>query len=264
MEKPLFNLQQPQYSYLIGFIQTDGHLQSNTRNRGRLSIEISYKDKEILMKLQNIIPVNTTIYTRVRNTNFIKNHTGITLNVFDKNFRETINYYGVPYGKKSNIIEPPKVNYSQIDYWRGIIDGDGSLGMTSNNIPFISLITMSEKLFLEYKKFLTNFGIEINLNRNKRDNIYNICVFNENAQKIVSALYYPGAIALDRKMKKANDIISWVRSPNQKKRKIPFKKWSENEIKILISNDIISCLKLLDRTENSIRVKKQRLKQLLL
>jgi hypothetical protein len=38
------DLTKPVHAYLYGLIQTDGHLSQGTRNRGKLQIELSYKD----------------------------------------------------------------------------------------------------------------------------------------------------------------------------------------------------------------------------
>jgi len=209
--KKLIDLKKPEMSYLIGIFQTDGHLQSSSRNRGRLTIEISFKDRDLLPKLQKVIPVNTTIYTRVRKTNFCTSYTSTTLNIFNLEFRNEIVKCGVPYGKKSNIIQPPIVKYSENDYWRGIIDGDGSLGFTTQGFPFISLVTASENLYLAFKKFLKKHDIDINLNRNKRDNVYNIMLNKEKAQLIVRLLYVNSTISLKRKYEKALEILSWKR-----------------------------------------------------
>jgi hypothetical protein len=237
MEKLMFNICNPEYSYFIGFIQADGHLQKNTRNRGKLTIEISVRDIDILNKFQKIIPVNSTMYTRVRQTNFSNSHTGVTLNVFDKEFRDTINYYGVPYGKKSDIIKPPDCDYSEHDYWRGIIDADGSIGMTSKGLPFISLVTASGDLY----------------------NVFNITIGRENSQKIIQSLYYSNCIALDRKIALAQNVLKWKRPDNLPiKTKMP--KWSQEEIELLYNNDVKTLKKLLPyRTETAIKVKKYRI-----
>lgn len=258
--KKILDLKTPEISYLIGFIQTDGHLQKNTRNRGRLSIEISTKDYDILEKLQQIIPVNTTIYTRIRNTNFKNNVSSTTLNVFDHEFRNAIVAFGVPYGKKSDIISPPRLPYLENDYWRGIIDGDGSLGMTGKKIPYISLVTASEDLYQSYKHWLQKYNINIDVNRNLRDSVYNITLFREKAQKIISILYYDQCICLNRKLIAAHEAINWIR-PKEMKIVPRQPKWTNSELKILKENNVSNCLILLpQRTINAIKLKKNRTK----
>lgn len=42
------NLTIPEHSYLLGFLQADGHLQRSTGQKGKLTIELSRRDKDIL------------------------------------------------------------------------------------------------------------------------------------------------------------------------------------------------------------------------
>jgi hypothetical protein len=264
--KILFDIKIPEYSYLIGFIQSDGNLirAKNRKDKWKMSIELGIKDITILKKIKKLIlPTNSSISTRIRDTNFKKNNKSATLYVCDKHFRYTINYYGVPYGKKSNIIEVPKQKYSEADYWRGIIDGDGSIGFTKDKKPFISLVTSSSKLVKSYCDFIyKNTGKIFNKkdNRNKRDNVYNIIIVNEDAKKIISLLYYKGCISINRKYVLSKKIIKWKRPINSNKRQVIFNDWTKDDIEILIKNSINDCvLKFKNkRSLNSIKLKRAR------
>lgn len=94
-------------------------------------------------------------------------------------------------------------------YIYGLLITDGSLYLsTRNRGPFISLVTKSENLKNEYLNFLfIELGITKNINRNNRDNIYNIYLSGNNAIKLAKILYIdnPG-IYLDRKYNKALEI----------------------------------------------------------
>lgn len=109
-----------------------------------------------------------------------------------------------------------KMNKLESDYWRGIIDGDGSLGFTKNGIPYISLVTCSEILSNQYIIFLEQIiGYKKITTKNKRDSAYNIMVTNENAQKVIKRLYYKDCLSINRKYNMAIDIINWIR-PTEK------------------------------------------------
>ena len=210
VNKKILDLSNPDHAYFFGFIQMDGSLYSNTRNRGKLTIEISKKDIHILKSFQKIIPLYSSIYIRTRETNF-KLHTSATLTVFDWDFRKELNSIGLPYGRKSNIISVPTSTYSEVDYWRGVIDADGSVGISSNGVPFITLTTKSHTLknsFCSFLKRSINFSPSIK--RNRRDQIYNFTIANDNAMLLVQLLYYEGCLALKRKKKSATEIIKLI------------------------------------------------------
>lgn len=246
----------PEQSYYIGFAQTDGHLSQNTRNRGRFSIELGIKDLDIIHKLADITPANYNISQRTRDTNFSKKYHSVVFTVCDLTFRTFLNDNGVPYGKKSEIIELPPVKFSELDYWRGIIDGDGSLGFTADGRPFVSLVTSSEKLIRAYEALILKLaGVSRYTNRNKRDAVYNIAVFGDSAKLITAALYYDKCLGLNRKIMLANNMQYWKQAPPNKP-----KYYTPKEDKIILSNKLAQAATLLNRTLSSVRQRKIRLK----
>lgn len=131
-------------SYIYGLLITDGSLSLRTRNRGKVSLEVSKKDEDIIYKLCNLIP-NSHQRERTRDTNFKKDYTTKIFSNTRREFREKLISQGFPVINKTLNASPPILDYSEFDFWRGVIDGDGSIGITSKDIPFISLVTKSEK-----------------------------------------------------------------------------------------------------------------------
>lgn len=217
----IFDLSISENSYIFGLFQTDGSMWRGSGQKGKFQIELSEKDKDILFKIKSLLNINFHIgyRERTRKTNFSNNSKTCILSICSLQFRNLIEQLGMPYGKKSYIITIPTLPYIEKDYFRGIIDGDGSLGLTSNGFPFLSLCTDSENLAINYNLFLSKITGKIKkLNRNKRDRVYNICITKEDAQKVVSELYYKNCLCLDRKMKLAYDVLSWIRPLTMRKK----------------------------------------------
>lgn len=255
----LIDLKIAEHSYFYGFAQADGSLYETTRNRGKLAIELNERDESLLLEFQNIFPVKSQISKRTRNTNFKDNYTSTIFTIHNLEFREELKMLGFPNKSKSSIISPPKCEYSEIDYIRGIIDGDGSLGLIGDGFPFLSLVTVSDKLANYYNNFLTKLiGKNKNINKNERDNAYNIMITKEDSQIITSKLYYNNCLCLSRKMEKAREVISWIRPNNMKKAPLR-KRWTDTEDNIILNNDIITSVKLTNRTEQSIKMRLWRL-----
>lgn len=231
----MFNLLNPNHAYIYGLFQTDGHLREGTRNRSQFTLEINVRDKDIIKKISQALPVKANTFTRTRTTNF-GTHTSIGLRVCNYIFKEHIKSLGFPVGKKSHIIQEPLIPFSTLDYYRGIIDGDGSVGVTKDGFPFISLITASESLMKSYCKLIYDTcNLYKTINRNKRDNIYNICLYRENAQQLIEKLYYPNCLGLNRKIKKAKQALKWVRPNNIKKRLFTGKGWTPEEDQFILT-----------------------------
>ena len=254
------NLKIPEHSYFFGFAQTDGNLDKLSRNRGHLAIEIKEKDRDILESFQKLfLLVYSSIGIRIRDTNFKKNHKSCTLTICDKRFRDEINKLGIPYGKKPEIISTPRSNFCERDYIRGLVDGDGSVGLTEKRFPFISLTMKSEKLkeyFLIVIERIT--GEKKKLCRNKRDDIYNIMLNREKAQKFIRYLYYPGCLALKRKLTEAKIALKWKRPKTMKR--IFQRFWEPQEDKYVLNHLLEENCNYLKRTGRSIKMRLWRLK----
>ncbi|WCS69027.1 hypothetical protein Goe17_01680 [Bacillus phage vB_BsuM-Goe17] len=258
--KNKFDLTKPDFAYFYGFIQADGSLSEGTRNRGKLQIEVSYRDYSLLEKFKELLSYNSSIRIRERDTNFKEGYKSATLSVCSLGFREDLISLGMSYGKKSDSIAPMPNNCSINDYFRGIIDGDGSLGITAQGFPFVSLVTESDTLKDEYLAFLeTVTGKTKTVRRNTRDNVYNIVVYKEDAQELVRTLNYQEGLCLDRKKKKAEEVLNWVRPAGM--RKVTNQKpWTEEEDNYVLTHSVQEAAEHLGRTLSSVKNRKFRLR----
>lgn len=253
------NLKLPEHSYFFGFSQADGTLRQHSRNRGYLEIELSEKDKEILEIFRKLFPFCSSIKTRIRETNFKQDYKSNSFRIFPKKFRDELSKLGFSPGKKFLNIFPPKCRFSERDYIRGLIDGDGSVGVTSRGYPFISISVKSKAL----KNYLCDViekitGEKKRISRNKRDNAYNIMLNREKAQNFIRYLYYPGCLTLKRKLKKAKEALKWKRPKNLIR---IFKKfWEPQEDEYILKHSLEENCNYLKRTERSVKMRLWRLK----
>lgn len=259
-----FNLTLPEHSYFIGFAQADGSLSQETRNRGKFKIELQKTDEYILHKFKSLFNVYSSITYRTRDTNFCKDYSCVTWSVSNKDFRDQLESSGIPVGKKSNIVNIPTVNFSEIDYFRGIIDGDGSLGFTKLGFPFISLVTSSDQLTQSYNDFIFRMTGSIKkLSRNKRDNVYNIMIVKEDAQKIINLLYYDNCLCLPRKYLASMEVRSWIRPSTMKKRDVLYRSWLPEEEAYVLKHSIKDSVAYLGRSTDAVKIRRGRLRRAL-
>lgn len=247
-------------SYVVGLLQGDGCLSKSSRNRGKLSYEISIRDRDIIDKLYNLfIPfVHVNVSERVRSTNFKSNYHSISLTICNLQFRNELNEY-MPYGKKDNTIKPHN-SLIKKDYIRGLIDADGSIGLSKDRC-FIGLCISSDNIkdfFLE--SILKITGRRKVLHRNKRDNVYNIILFDEDAQIYSDYLYDSSGLCINRKYDKFLEIMKWKRDPKKKKKYMKIWIDSENDIVVNPNFSIEEKMRILDRTEQSVKTRIWKLK----
>ncbi|MDV5146488.1 hypothetical protein R1T08_20355 [Streptomyces sp. SBC-4] len=254
------NLKAPEYAYMFGFLQADGHLSEQTRQRGRLTVEINVRDIAILHEFQRLTPYNTSITQRTRSTNFSEKHHSAIWSLCALEARTTLNQLGLPYGKKSKKITPPRVSFSRRDYLRGVIDADGSVGFTGQGLPFVSLTTSSTAVgayLCHYAKKVT--GAERRIKRNTRDGVYNILYTKEAAIQLTEHLYFPGCLALERKKSAAASLASWVRPAGMQVRP-PRKPWTAEADRILLTAPALAqAAAELGRSQSSCQVRRWRL-----
>lgn len=204
------NLDIKTLSYIYGLFITDGWLCKHKEKINGVAIEVSLKDLDIIEKLHNKIPFSS-IYYRNRDTNFKKNHKSVQFNYSRKDLPLLLVEMGFPIDDKTNNAAPPIVDYDELSFWRGVIDGDGSLGLKSSGTEFISLTTKSDKMKESFCSFLEKItGRKYNPKRNKRDNIYNIGCNGLSAKKVIEHLYNSidnDSIFLDRKYLKMQEVL---------------------------------------------------------
>ena len=248
-----------QWSYIIGFLQGDGSLSGSEDGKGKMGIELAAKDRDILDLLEQILPFKTNRSERTRDTNFKDGYHSVCLYICDMDARQILCDRGIPYGPKSDIIAPPLGEYSRVDYIRGLIDADGSVGFTKRGLPFLSLTVSSDAVRDEFVAFIADVtGLHKESSRNKRDGVYNIAVFKEDALAVAAVLYYNGCIALERKRIAAEEIQGWSR-PEGMKQQYRKKNWTPDEDQVVLNNSVAQAAELLGRTYKSVNIRRWRL-----
>lgn len=258
----LINISDANVSYFLGLLITDGSIYINRKNpnKGKITIELKYDDKFTLENMINLFPFPSSLYTRIRSTNFSKNYKTITWNCSQKEMRDWLMSINIPCGKKSQTIKYVQGAFKK-HFWRGVIDGDGSLGFTKDGLPFISLVTASEQLRNDYLEYIHSVtGKKFNPQRNVRDGVYNILILKENAVLLAENLYPVGEYNfIPRKKQMANKIQEWKR-PDTMRSSLNIQKWDESQDKIVLENTCSTAMELLNRSKASILCRKRRLK----
>lgn len=250
----MLDLKIPEHSYFYGFMLADGHLRETTRNRGRLSLEIGEVDRDIIFKFEKLFPKISHVSSRTRDTNFKENSTSYILNIHNWDFREEIKALGYIEGCKTEEQDVPNSDYCEIDFIRGLIDANGSVGFIKGGIPFVSFTTKSDYLKEYFLSFIMReLGISKICNKNKRDNIYNILVSRNNAKKLYGILYYKGCLCLKRK--KVDAILNWESKFSER----TVRYWTEDEVLYIQNNSIEDSIIKLNRNRDAIRSKLNKL-----
>lgn len=253
------DLSQPEYSYMFGFLQADGHLSWTTGFRGRVSVEVQRSDEALLHTFKSLTPYYSSVRYRTRDTNFKRDYSSATWTMCALEGRMKLISLGLIAGRKSGWVAPPSVEHSAADYVRGLIDGDGSVGFTARGYPFVAFVTDSAFL-LDY---VSGFAFEAvgcrrRVKRNARDGVFNIMFANEPAVDLAQILYGGGGICLERKQSAAEAVSRWERPPDMRSR-TEAKRWTREQDAVVLSNSLAEAARILGRSENSCSMRRWRL-----
>ncbi len=208
-------------AYFYGLVLSDGSMRENERNSGAVSIELNKRDGHPLWYFDESAPWPSRLSFRSRLSPFDgTEHSTISWVCHTRTLREQLRAFGYPLHDKARRCAPPIVEYDERAFWRGYLDGDGSLGITAQGIPFVSLVTISPAIAEAWMDFIERVtAFRPRVNPNKRDNAWNIMVMREKGMRLVSEIYRPGLLAIPRKAKLASEIATcgWKNAPWRKK-----------------------------------------------
>ena len=257
---PTLDLMMPAVSYMVGMFQTDGSHGGSIEGKGNLTLEVAVRDAELLPLMAGFLPCHAQIRRRTRVTNFSaeRQYETAILTVCAQPVRRFFQESGVLVGKKSADVAPPVGDFLAADYVRGLIDGDGSVGITATGRPFISFVTASEPLARYLASVIHDVcGVDRNPGRNARDGVFNLMVASQPACDLAAWLYYDGCLALSRKKVAAALLAEWT--PPSTRYGARMKRWNPADDAVVRSMSLEAAALQLGRTEASISMRRWRL-----
>ena len=248
----------PEFSYFMGFAQSDGCLSDSERNRGKFTVELQESDEDFLYTLGDISGQKYSVRPRHRDTNFKKNYNSFVLTICSLEFRNYLKTLGMVSGRKDRVVAPP-ANVVEDDYVRGYYDGNGSIGFTAKRIPIVSVTTASDavKNYIMHC-ILKHTGKTKDNNRNARDDVYNIALTAEDAVQFIRGLYSNPCVVLPRKMEFAKAVMGWNRPEGMIR--VPNKMfWTPDQDKFILFHSYKESMSQLNRSLNSVKARYWRL-----
>ncbi len=209
----LLDPSRPAVAYLLGLLHTDGWHSGSVTAKGKVGIELQERDVEVLRQIRSVIPCRSFLRRRRRPTNFADDYVSYTLQFFDQATRVELAALGMAPGRKAYDLAPPQgVGLVHSDYLRGVLDGDGSVGISRTGMPFISLVTASEPLARFFEAQIWQVcGVRRSTRRNSRDQVFNVMVANRAAAALAAHCWPPQAWpTIPRKAAAAAEVAAWA------------------------------------------------------
>lgn len=197
-------------AYWIGFLMADGCVTQT----GTVKIALNSKDRNHLEKFKNFLqsehPIKQITVTPFKDKTRVFEHSSFSAN--SKKIVKDLNSFGVV-PAKSLTAKAIKLEMDR-HFWRGVIDGDGSVLISKRGDVSISLIGSHEIVsqFARFTKTIIHSKAKINTRFN---NAY-ITFSSRNAYKIISYLYKDCSVYLDRKFQKYLEVKEIYNSIDEK------------------------------------------------
>lgn len=212
-------------AYWTGFLMADGCVTDS----GVVSVALQLIDINHLEKFKKFLKSEHPIQTYEREADFsslnrtqdaCKYYSQARISFSSVKIAESLKMYGVT--PRKSLSAKVKLLANNRHFWRGVIDGDGSIGLLKRgNIPFLSLIGSKGiiKQFLKFVNCIVRNGVRM---RAAKDSTKTFTVnFSANtAAQIVSFLYDNANVYLDRKYEKAQKIKQRQAEIEEKKSKL--------------------------------------------
>lgn len=178
-----------QSAYWIGFLMADGGIYKN-------SVKLSIKDQEHLVKFREFTGNKKDIRPTKNNAYFF----GVSSSEYVKDLA----IYGVV-PCKSHIAKARNNIEQNTHFWRGVIDGDGSIGF-ARTTPVLALVG-SLQLLTQFKDYVLTICPQQKILPIKHSSVWRIAYYSSNAKTIIDNLYSNASVYLDRKYKRAMSIL---------------------------------------------------------
>ena len=189
--------------YWIGFLMGDGNVSStNSKRNARISLFLQSGDIDHIKKFIKFLKSDLTILDHTKKIG-TKCYYSSGVVFTSKKIASQLEKFGVV-PKKSLTAEVIHLEKDK-DFWRGIVDADGSVFYRNKKYPEISLCG-SKSIIEQFYKFTKNIA-DFKSSPVKNNSIFALKIHGKHAIKVIKKLYENCSTALDRKYKTAKTII---------------------------------------------------------
>lgn len=202
VDEHVFDTATPESAYWIGFLMADG----SVSDQGFLTLGLSIKDAKHVEKFRDFLRSNHKL--SVNGKNGYSQTTAVYLRICSRTLCQALATYGV-IPRKSLHAKVIGLDNNR-DFWRGMIDGDGSIGeyygYKTNIYPQISLCG-SPEIIEQFEQYTKEIAPTVKAIPRKHGKIDTFTVRGTNAVVLLKHLYAEANTALDRKLALALKLI---------------------------------------------------------
>ncbi|MFG2051562.1 hypothetical protein ACGFIW_29530 [Micromonospora sp. NPDC048935] len=194
-----FDVLTPEACYWLGFLFADGCVTYRADHLPQISVGLAQRDRDHLVALRTFLGSSSSISAPS------PTHGSCQFSVRSDRLAERLVALGRYQGPIGDRLDESR------DFWRGVVDGDGSIGSYLRPGRSLSKFSQfrlvgSQRLLEAFAAFLRSHGIN-GLSVRPHKSIYTIGTTCGPAEKIIALLYAGATVALARKAETAKNIL---------------------------------------------------------
>lgn len=197
-------------AYWIGMLMTDGCVSDTAGRSEQIILKLQRRDREHLVKFGRFLKSDRPVldYERLDKKGIPRPFSSICFN--SRQIASAIGKFGVV-PRKTYIAKAVGVE-DNIHFWRGCIDGDGTVAYFSKSSPvgypvvrFCSAGILSDQFSSFSAKTLNIQPPKLRI----KDKVVYVDLNGDNAKRMVEILYPEGCVGLDRKIARVEQMKTW-------------------------------------------------------
>ncbi len=207
----------PEAEYWVGWMMSDGYVSPKKDGATTVGTNISAKDIGHVRKFAKFLGTNQPVFAMQPKKYEGSHNSGQQVQFQVRSWRlsENLIRYGVV-PRKSMIAVAKNGIAESADFWRGTIDGDGTVYLATQRhatrqacrVPYISLCGASRRLIEQFSDYCRMIAPGCTAYVEHGKSVFNVRVGGRFAILLIRHLYGNGRVSLDRKQLIANDIIA--------------------------------------------------------
>jgi DNA-binding transcriptional regulator WhiA len=203
LNEEVFNVITEEGAYWIGFLMADGGVTKTKEGSPRICLELSEIDKEHVEKFKKFVGTTNKLVSRVHKIKSGELRKSFRISFRSRKVCAILYKYGIT-SNKSFTAEVKRLENNK-DFWRGVIDGDGTIRLDSNKYPVVQLVGARPLLnqWSSYVESITSLKPTVR----KNGKVFVVRFRGKNAVKVIKHLYDKSSVHLDRKKNVAQHIL---------------------------------------------------------
>jgi len=188
-------------AYWIGFLFADGYLHQGRHGAKRVCLRLKASDATHIEKFVRYIESNSRIYLYDDNT--------ASVQIASDDLADLMIGHGVVFRKSMTVSAPEYLRYDR-DFWRGVVDGDGCIGVPKRRVD---LVSGSQVLLDQYADFVEyKLGFRPNVHYRKDSRTKSVSISHLRGEALIRVLYSGASVYLDRKYGRAMQALRFSSS----------------------------------------------------